>query len=80
MFTDGNFDGWTNVGKAVRGGEDVVPVDQGPSAEELVPLPQDDGEGEALEIHPVCFITDTSNLRVVRPFEFPYMVHATSLI
>ena len=78
MFTDGNFDGWTNVGKAVRGGEDVVPVDQGPSAEELVPLPQDDGEGEALEIQ--WFITDISNFRLVCPLEFPYKVHATSLI
>ena len=29
---------------------------------------------------PVCFITDTSNVRLVCPLEFPYMVHATSLI
>ena len=31
-------------------------------------------------IHATWFITDTSNLRVVCPLEFPYTVHATSLI
>ena len=73
MFADGNFDGTTliPVGETVCRGEDVVPVDQGPSAEELVPLPQDDGEGETLEIHPVWFITDTSNFRLVCPLRFP---------
>ena len=29
---------------------------------------------------PVWFITATSNFRLVCPLEFPYMVHATSLI
>ena len=32
------------------------------------------------EVHPVWFITDTSNVRLACPLEFPYMVHATSLI
>ena len=31
-------------------------------------------------IHPVWFITDTSNFRLVCPLEFPYMIHATSQI
>ena len=33
-----------------------------------------------VRLHPVWFITDTSNFRLVCPLEFPYMVHATSLI
>ena len=33
-----------------------------------------------IHIHPVWFIMDTSNFRLVCPLEFPYMVHATSLI
>ena len=32
------------------------------------------------DIHPVWFITDTSNFRLVCPLEFPYTVHATLLI
>ena len=32
------------------------------------------------EIHPVWFITDTSNFRLVCSLEFPYTVNATSLI
>ena len=31
-------------------------------------------------LHPVWFITDTSNFRLVCPLESPHMVHATSLI
>ena len=34
----------------------------------------------ALIIHPVWFIPDTSNFRLVCPLEFPSMVHTTSLI
>ena len=36
--------------------------------------------GKVSYLHPVWFITDTSNFSLVRPLEFPYMVHATSLI
>ena len=55
-------------------------------------VPHGPHEGEALSgqfgvwqivnsyLHPVWLITDTSNLRLVCPLEFPYMVHATSLI
>ena len=52
VFADGNLCGTTPipVGEAVRRREDVVAVDQGSTAEELLPLPQDDGEGEALEM------------------------------
>ena len=32
------------------------------------------------EIHPVWFIRDTSNFRLVCHLEFPYMVHTTLLI
>ena len=31
-------------------------------------------------VHPVWFITDTSNFRLVCTLEFPYKVHTTSLI
>ena len=31
-------------------------------------------------MHPVWFITDTPNFRLVSPLEFPDMVHGTSLI
>ena len=33
-----------------------------------------------VQIHPVWFITDTSNFRLVCPLKFPYTVHATLLI
>ena len=36
--------------------------------------------GKVSYLHPVLFITDTSNVRQVCPLEFPYRVHATSLI
>ena len=32
------------------------------------------------QLHPIWFITDTSNFRLVCPLEFPNMVHTTSLI
>ena len=41
--------------------------------------PQEKGDINEI-IHPVRFITDTSNFRLVCPLEFPYMVHATLLI
>ena len=35
---------------------------------------------EIHQIHPVWFITDTSNFGLVRLLEFPYMIHPTSLL
>ena len=32
------------------------------------------------KVHPVWFITDTSNFRLACPLELPCMVHATSLV